>query len=295
MDYNDPPIIKSGARHSVQIAQGTKNAKSVRNVVTSDADAPVPDRFVQVDENTVREAALLQQGLTQEQQLGQAHPQWVVEQDSEMAATHREQEAPTDMASGNAVLAEQASEHQASSVGPSVLREARAEQMGMASKAQAKAEHRIRVDTETAPADTQGVVIEGRQTQENWQRIEQLQAQANRIRIEAERSQAVAGAHASPGERGLSQYDVPPAADGIRAPEAPPATVRTPLLPVNTADEPVQVAALPPELSANLDHQSRVEDVKESALMARLRALKSNMSVAENRLTQLKPPEPPSR
>lgn len=287
MDRNDPPIIKSGARHSVQIAQGTKNAKSVRNVVTSDVDAPIADRFVSAEETVQRQAAVLKQGVTQ-----------TLEAEKDRIISIAEDAAPSagmatvvveqDQHGSGQVLAEEGAPAQGQmAAGPTLLREERGAQDVQVAKAPVAAENRILIDAEPGPADTEGVVVEGRQSLENRQRIEQLQAQAQRIRLDAQArpTQTLNAVAAGQSVAKDFQLGAELEASAPSADEASPAPV---------AETPQPVAEAPAEVMANLDHQAApaggVVVEKESALMARLRALKSNMSVTENRLTQLKPP-----
>lgn len=288
MDRNPPPIIKSGARHSVQIAQGSTHAKSVRNVVTSDADAPLEERLVNADSTTLREEATLQQGLLQTQQVAAASEQGIAPEDGAQAASTLfiDEEAAAARDGGLAIEADAASA--ASGEGPIVSRTERGASDAQVAKTQPEAEHRVLLDQAPVPADTQGVVVEATPQQENRQRIEQLQAQANRIRLRNEQraaSELNAAQATEPvrHEHGLSAADVARPKEAVPAEEA--------LLAAAAADMPAVAPELPPEAANNLAAQNPSADAKESALMARLRALKSNMTVTENRLTKLKAPD----
>lgn len=289
MDRNDPPIIKSGARHSVQIAQGTKNAKSIRNVVTSDADAPLADRYVYADESVIRDAAVLQQGLAHEQLAGTDRDQEDLMDSAAPAAVAVLVDPAASQTAHDQVVVSDDMQSQAQSSGPSMVREERAAQDAQVAKVQPDAEHRILIDTEKAPADTQGVIVEGRRSQENWQRIEQLQAQANRIRLDNGMQSVADVGHAQLVERSLNSNELPPAQDTPQTPSrSEDASAQEPAATVPSSGH--EQAALPPEVMGNFDHQAQqAMGGKESALMARLRILKSNMTVTENRLTKLKP------
>ena len=123
----------------------------------------------------------------------------------------------------------------------------------------------------------------------NRQKVDNLQAQANRIQIEQ--------AQAAPAELLLDPSVQDPArqettdADPVQA--AAPAVSQDdpPPVPVTVVSE-----GLPPELEGNLGFTPAVPvDTPESGLLARVRALRSNMSVTDDRLTKLqgKPPIKP--
>lgn len=289
MDRNPPPIIKSGARHSVQIAQGSTHAKSVRNVVTSDADAPLEERLVNADSTTLREEATLQQGLLQTQQVAAASEQGIAPEDGAQAASTLfiDEEAAAGREGGGVMDADAAAP--APGDGPIVSRTERGASDAQVAKTQPEAEHRVLLDQAPVPADTQGVVVEATPQQENRQRIEQLQAQANRIRLRNEQRAASEFNAAQATEPVRHEHGLLAAADALRSVEAggdqlPPALAGVDVVPAVAPE-------LPPEAANNLASQNPSADAKESALMARLRALKSNMTVTENRLTKLKAPD----
>lgn len=293
MDHDNIPIIKSGARHSVQIAQGTKNAKSVRNVVTSDVDAPIKDRFVNAEDAPVRDAAVLRQGAEQEQQvLKDQRDDYLVEPTAAAVDSHLVVDEPKTPA-GRVLTPEEAAAAAASASGPILIHEVDAGQDAQTAKVQPVGEHFVQVPQTPVAAPTQGVVTGVQQTQDNRQRIEQIQAQANRIRLENEAPVAenVVQLPADllarkPHEIGLE------ASPQAAAPDAEPDPVlAAPEL--EMAPAPAPPAQQPPEVAAPAGKVGAAGDAKESALMARLRALKSNMSVTENRLTKLDQPEPP--
>lgn len=288
MDRDDIPIIKSGARHSVQIVLGTKNAKSVRNVVTSDVDAPIKDRFVNAEDAPVRDATVLRQGAEQEQQvLKDQSDEYLAEPTAEAVDSNLVVDEPKKLA-GCVLTPEEVAVAAVSAPGLILIQELDAGQDAQIAKVQPVAEHFVQVPQALGAAPTQGVVTDVQQTQVNRLRIERIQAQANRIRLDNE----------VPAAENLVQLPEDLLARKLHeiALEAlPQAASLEAELDLTLADAEPDVPPTPvPQPEQPLEVAGRVVtlgDIKESALMARLRALKSNMSVTENRLTKLDQPE----
>jgi hypothetical protein len=121
----------------------------------------------------------------------------------------------------------------------------------------------------------------------NRQKIEQLQASANRILVEQTEVQ--------PAELEIEKHDDPEAQLVVQAQDgdALPVAAQTAIEPAVVVVAPVE--ELPAELAGNLGFAPPVEDPAQSAFLARVRALRNNMSVTDDRLTKLqsKPPVKP--
>ena len=288
MDRNDSNhIIKSGVRHAVQVAQGTKNAKSVRNVVTSDVDAPIEERIVGAQDVPQRDAASLQGGPEVQRQLvreGEAEAEAEVPKAPLSHVAAPEVAAPRPQSA----LAPEPEPTAGASAGPLITQHARAEEDAFAAKQQPLAEQDLRVQQPAGAAPAERSVSEGAAPPiDNRQRIEQVQAEANRVRLEQDAPAGENRVLLDAAERARKAHEVPQAAPS-------PARAEAPAAPEAGAASAAAESELPPEVAANLGARSRpAPSAKESDLMARLRAIKSNMSVTENRLTQLNQPEPP--
>ncbi len=289
MDRNDSNhIIKSGVRHAVQVAQGTKNAKSVRNVVTSDVDAPIEERIVGAQDTPLRDAAPLQGGA---EALRQLAPQGEAEAAAEAAAAGLSRVALPEEAAAprpHSALAPEPEPAAGAAAGPLLTQHARGQEDAFAAKQQPLAEQDLRVQQPAGAAPAERLVSDDAAAPiDNRQRIERVQAEANRVRLEQGAPAAENRVRLEAAERAPKAHEVTPAAP-------PPARAEAPPDPEAGAAPADPESELPPEVAANLGSRSRpVPSAKESDLMARLRAIKSNMSVTENRLTQLHQPEPP--
>lgn len=289
MDRNAPPaIIKSGARHSVQVAAGTTNAKSVRNVVTSDVDAPIEERIINLPPEPERETAVLQKGLEEERQITERLAFGEEAQTQERSVTlsldpdpspnHAHHELAPELPAGGAA-----------SAGPVIVQHVLADQDAFAAKVQPETEPDVFVqEAPTATAADQMVSEHATAMPDNRQRIEQIQAEADRIRLDQAAPSSTHRIKIDPASPVRKRHDVPEA-DAMPAGAAEDAAQEGARA-AAAADE----AALPPEVAANLGQRTVAPaQTRESDLMARLRAIKSHMSVTENRLTQLHQPEPP--
>ncbi len=288
MDRNDSNhIIKSGVRHAVQVAQGTKNAKSVRNVVTSDLDAPLEERIVGAQDAPQRDAASLQGGPELQRQLARqgeagAEAEAPAAPVSHVAAPEAAAPRPQN------AWAPEPEPPAGASTGPLVMQHARAEEDAFAAKQHPLAEQAQHMQPLASAAPAERMVSEDAvPPTDNRQRIEQVQAEANRVRLEQGAPAGENRVLLDAAERARKAHELPQAAPSPARAEAPPA-------PEAGAAPAAAESELPPEVAANLGARSQpAPSAKESDLMARLRAIKSNMSVTENRLTQLNQPEPP--
>lgn len=289
MDDRKPPtIIKSGARHSVQVAQGTLNAKSVRNVVTSDADAPIEDRFVNPQEAAGRQAAALRSGPEEERQAGAANVSLAPGAGVPPAPGHGVVDAQAPAAAANWAQAPEAGPAGAAHAGPIVPIQVRADQDATIAKQQPVQTQDVFVQEPQAAHDPRNAFVGDAATPDNLQRIENIQAQAQRIRLDqaAPSSDNRVPINAAPVQR--ASHELPKAAPPLSA-----AAARDALAARQPHASAAAQADLPPEVAANMGQTAAALQAKESDLMARLRAIKSNMSVTENRLTQLNPTDPP--
>jgi hypothetical protein len=288
MNSSDPPIIKSGAHHSVQVAQGTRNAKSVRNVVHAEEQTPSEDRIVVAQEGTMRDAPVLQ-GAQNEEPMGHAADRaW---QESEHLKDSLAQAPEAEGAAGpHRELAPEEQAGQAAAQGPVVLQQELASQDAHAAKQGLASENLIQVTEDGAPDGTRGPIVEAAAAIDHREKIEQIQASANRIRLDVQQQSSPDPVHQQAGERVLRDHEVS-AADSAASSAAP--SVEEPMA---SGPAPAVESELPPEVAANLGLGSTAAPAaRESDLMARLRAIKTNMSVTQDRLSKLQPNTPPRK
>ncbi|MFM8863511.1 MAG: hypothetical protein ACKOFG_01040 [Limnohabitans sp.] len=310
----EPFIIKSGKGHSVEIEQGSTHARRKSNVVAPQDEA--------------HEERVVKESVQEERKLADLGAQGVDVEPGPAAATVAEQAetsstggraSQVDVPDGDPAAAGQ-SGVQVESVaagaaqdGPVMVLEARAEEDAKAAKGDIASDRYLSGDAsrdrqddargpkeevladrfasdqpETPPdEDLRGGPPE--QALTNRQKVELIQAQANRIQIE----QAESAPAELVVERHARDRATQPTFSSEPEPVAAPAIVEDdkPLVGLAVASE-----GLPPELEGNLGFApAAAPQAQESGLLARVRALRSNMSVTDDRLSKLqsKPPIKP--
>jgi hypothetical protein len=283
----EPLIIKSGAGHKVEIEQGSTHAKGRRNLVASGEDA-LPDHMVK-------------EGLTEERKeidlsAAAEEAQAPAAQDKAAAAETPALKKPmTDSEEPEPETSTQTEfpvldpiEAPTGAQGPSVQREVLGDQDATTEKAEVVGD-RFLGGQDGAAAEEELVSEPESHALTNRQKIEQLQASANKILIDQ-------------AQRPLKTLDIEPQTREAGAVES---DSHTETLEQSAAsDEPpsvdnvVSVAAtddLPPELAGNVGFTPVAKESPDSAFLARVRALRNNMSVTDHRLAELqvKPPVKP--
>ncbi len=308
----EPFIIKSGKGHSVEIEQGSTHARRKTNVIAPQEDA-LEDRVAK--EGAQEERKLADLNLSGEDVQASQSPGSASEQaESSLPRPAGQEEVlpegvplPADQAAvqiDDAVAA-------ASNEGPVIALEARAEEDARAAKGDVESDRYLSGDeSREAEREARGPKEEvladrfasdhpdalpdedlrgaGQPAQPltNRQKVDSLQAQANRIQIEQ--------AQAAPAELALERQ----ADERAERPdaEADPELAAAPARPEEETPQVAVVATsedLPPELAGNLGFApAPPAEATDSGLMARVRALRSNMSVTDDRLSKLqsKPP-----
>lgn len=308
----EPFIIKSGKGHSVEIEQGSTHARRKSNVVAPQDEAP-EDRVVK--ESVQEERKLADLSLQREDP--QASLSARAGSEEADTATPRAGSHQEGVPEGSALAPHQAEVPEdeaapgAAQDGPVILLEARAEEDAKVAKGDIEADRYLSGDAaQEAQRDARGPkeqVLGDRfasdhpealpeedlrgpgqpeQPLSNRQKVDLLQAQANRIQIEqAGTAPAELNIERQTPERaaqGAGEADALQAAAPAQAEDAPPPVV-----------VPVASEGLPPELEGNLGFTPPpAPEAEASGLLARVRALRSHMSVTDDRLTKLqgKPP-----
>ncbi len=311
----EPFIIKSGKGHSVEIEQGSTHARRKTNVIAPQEDA-LEDRVAKESAQEERKLAAL--SLSGEDV--QASTSAVAASEHAESSLPRPASTEEVVPEGAPVPADEsvvqidAAAEGPSQDGPVIALEARADEDARAAKGDVASDRYLSGDeSREADRDARGPKEEVQadrfatdhpdapldedlrgpgepaQPLTNRQKVDSLQAQANRIQIEQ--------AQAAPAELVLERQDDERAERPDS--EAEPAQAAAPA----RSDEekpPVAVATisegLPPELEGNLGFAPAAPtEAAESGLLARVRALRSNMSVTDDRLTKLqsKPPIQP--
>jgi hypothetical protein len=309
----EPFIIKSGKGHSVEIEQGSTHARTKRNVIAPQEEAQenrvvsegaVEERkeFV-LETQAVDAAAPVQeaQAVAEEALLAAATKQAEAEGQTRDLREHRE-------------TVDEAQAPSAAEDGPVLRNEARADEDARAEKAEAEkdryahaqeevtADRDVRVEKagveadrfvsgdEEAVSDEQLVCEPEAPALTNRQKIEQLQATANRIQIEqGQRPPAELEIEEQPQHEPQMQVQAHPDSAMTKAVEDEEVAPVAPVVVVPDAP------ALPPELEGNLAFAPPTQDSAQSAFLARVKALRNNMSVTDDRLSKLqsKPPVQP--
>lgn len=281
----EPLIIKSGAGHKVEIEQGSTHAKGRRNVVAPGEDA-LPEHVVK--EGLAEERKQIDLSVAAEDEgvtASVAETVLVEPAGSAPASASDEPEAAVQAQAQATALVLDPTEAAAVAQGPAVQREVQADRDATAEKAEVVADRFLGGQDGGAPSEE--LVSEPEpQPLSNRQKIEQLQASANKILVNQT-------------ERVLGELDIERHTDeeptlelaGSDAPPKPaPAAPEEP-----SAPSMVSVAAsedLPPELAGNLGFAPPAKESADSAFLARVRALRNNMSVTDNRLTTLQDKAP---
>ncbi|MFM8574387.1 MAG: hypothetical protein ACKOBF_00570 [Limnohabitans sp.] len=308
----EPFIIKSGKGHSVEIEQGSTHARRKSNVVAPQDEAP-EERVVK--ESVQEERKLADLSLQGEDPQASLSPSDGAQHAD--AAASRASSSPEPVPEGGALaprLAEVPEDEAALGApqdGPVMVLEARADEDAKVAKGGIEADRYLSGDASNeAQRDARGPMeqvlgdhfasdhpealpeedLRGpgqpEQPLSNRQKVDLLQAQANRIQIEQ--------AGAAPAELNLERQSPDRAAQaaGEAGPEPAAAPARTEDAPPSVA-APVSVEGLPPELKGNLAFTPPpAPEAEASGLLARVRALRRYMSVTDDRLSKLqgKPP-----
>jgi len=311
----EPFIIKSGKGHSVEIEQGSTHARRKTNVIAPQEDA-LEDRVAK--EGAQEERKLAELSLSGEDVQASLGPTAASEHtESSLPRPEGHEEALPEGAplpADQAAVQIDAASAVASQDGPVIALEARAEEDARAAKGDVESDRYLSGDeSRQAEREARGPKEEvladrfasdhpdalpdedlrgaGQPAQPltNRQKVDSLQAQANRIQIEQ--------AQAAPAELVLERQ----ADERAERPDAEAQPDRAPA-PTRAEEEKPQVAVaainegLPPELEGNLGFAPVAPaEAAESGLLARVRALRSNMSVTDDRLSKLqsKPPIQP--
>ncbi len=307
----EPFIIKSGKGHSVEIEQGSTHARRKTNVIAPQEDA-LEDRVAKEgaqEERKLADLTLSGEDLQATQSPGAASEH--AESSLPRPAGHEEA-----VPERTPVPADQAAVHNAATAaasqdGPVIALEARAEEDARAAKGDVESDRYLSGDeSREEQRDARGPkeeVLADRfasdnpdalpeedlrgagqpdQPLTNRQKVDSLQAQANRIQIEQ--------AQAAPAELALERQ----ADERAERPDAEtdPDRAAAPARPEAEKAQATVAATsegLPPELEGNLGFAPAAPaEASDSGLLARVRALRSNMSVTDDRLSKLqsKPP-----
>lgn len=281
----EPFIVKSGKGHSIEIEQGSTHAKSRRNVVASEDDdraERMVGEGVQEERRSSEESGHV--GLTNAVAEAQAS---AIEAPQEAAAR---QSVETAAAEAREVLADVPEPEAPADAGkgPVLQLEVQGDEDARAEKAGVDGDRFVGEDEQPAP-DDEFVAEPEAQPLTNRQKIENLQASANRILVEQAEFRPgdldIAKHASSEPELVLPEVDEPPAPPEV--PDEPVAAVAPP---------PAPIEELPPELVGNIGFTpAATPETPESAFLARVKALRNNMSVTDDRLTKLqsKPPVKP--
>lgn len=280
----EPFIVKSGKGHSIEVEQGSSNARSKRTYVAPQDEAREDQVVSEGQTQERRQLDLSKEGVeqtlgTQDQKL-QAEEAPLPEPEH---AQHASAGDPVD-AAGGGVPEDLASA--AGAAGPVLVQEVQGDEDARADKAGVGADRFVSGQDEGAP-EPEIVAVPEPEPLTNRQKIEQLQASANRILVEQTEVQ--------PAELEIEKHDDPEAQLVVQAQDgdALPVAAQTAIEPAVVVVAPVE--ELPAELAGNLGFAPPVEDPAQSAFLARVRALRNNMSVTDDRLTKLqsKPPVKP--
>ncbi len=280
----EPLIIKSGAGHKVEIEQGSTHAKGRRNVVVP-GDEARSDQVVKDGPSEERKSIDLSVEAEDVGVSTAAVGAVLVEPPADApAASSVDAEAVATAARAASPVLDPA-EPAAAAEGPAVLREVLADRDATADKAEVLAD-RFLGWQDGGPPSEELVSEPEPQPLTNRQKIEQLQASANKILVnQAERTlgELEVERHIDPEpDLGLAADDDTP----LAAPAAPEDVPAPSLVPVAASEE------LPPELAGNLGFAPPAKESADSAFLARVRALRNNMSVTDNRLTALQDKAP---
>lgn len=315
----EPFIIKSGKGHSVEIEQGSTHARRKRNVILPQDEAAQEQRSV--DEPLQQERKLAELGQQehdvpgslardpqQDTQDVSSQRSWTAEEEGSLAPQESTPDAQAFAPDADAMPTPTPPD------GPVLILEAPAEEDATASRSAIEADRYLSGESlqgaqRDARGPQQGALADRfvhddsaalsdedlrqaaspEQPVTNRQKVNSLQTRANRILIDQEqlpipeRSLQVNAVQGPAGDGADGQLPNEPAL--MQQPEAP--------LP-QLAPVPGQV--LPPELEGNLGFTpAAAQETPASALLARVRALRSNMSVTDDRLSKLqgKPPLKP--
>ena len=280
----EPLIIKSGAGHKVEIEQGSTHAKGRRNLVAPGEDA-LPDHMVKEGLTEERKEIDLSAAAEEAQEPGQDK---AVEEEAgalKKPMTDSEEPEPAKASVQAEFPVLDPTEASVGAEGPSVQREVLGDQDATAEKAEVVGD-RFLGGQDGEAAEEELVSEPESHALTNRQKIEQLQASANKILIDQ-------------AERPLKDLDIEPQTREAEAAESDSHTET--LGQAAVADEApavdniVSVAAtddLPPELAGNVGFAPAAKESPDSAFLARVRALRNNMSVTDHRLAELqvKPP-----
>lgn len=238
MDQPNAPIIKSGSQHAVQIGEGSKHAKSVRNVVATDEAKPLADRFVQADDSSAladaeRTVALPDAPLVTDR-WAHGDPQVDVQDPALAVPTQAPQP-------GTRIVLESTSSDSPSATGPTVAQRERGDEDARAAKDDVLAQTRVRLPG-------QGHV------QDRWLQVAQERERARALLVQAG------------------------------------AEVLTPVASLVASDAQSAKVA-----DANAERQTPAAVAPPSALLARLKAIRSHMAVTETQLERIDDSEPPPK
>ena len=281
----EPFIVKSGKGHSIEIEQGSTHARGKRTYVAPQDEAP-REQVVSEEGSTQerRQLDLKQEGaeqtLSDPDRVLQADPQQAPESPDHAVV------APQDLAPKSRVEVPEDSPAGSPNDGPVLLQEVHGDEDARADKAEVQTDRFVGVE-EDAPPEPDMVSVPEPSPLSNRQKIEQLQASANLILVKQTEGQ--------PAELDIEKHDTPEPElvidpqqdDRLSSPSEE--TTETVVVQAAPGED------LPAELAGNLGFTPAQEDPAQSAFLARVRALRNNMSVTDDRLTKLqgKPPVKP--